>query len=107
MQCVGGAFIYSGRPNPTWHIDKSTVGKLEDLWNLMELFHGVLPKSPPLGYSGCFMKCDDRKWFAYSNVVTLKKNNKSESRIDKDRKFEKLLFNSAPIGILPNSFIIE
>ena len=52
------------------------------------------------------MKCDDTERFVFNKVVTMKRMGRSESRSDKDRKFEKLLLDSAPKGIFPDSILI-
>jgi len=103
--CIGSINIFSGRPNPTWDIDDSAVRRLRELWTSMDPYHERLLKPPPLGYGGCLMRCNDEEWFAYSGAVTLKINEKRESRSDKDRRFEKLLLNSAPTGLFPSSII--
>lgn len=53
------------------------------------------------------MKCNDIDWFVFQKVVTMKKRGRFESRSDKDRKFEKLLLDSAPKGIFPDSILIK
>ena len=103
-RCIGGALIFSGRPNPTWKVDEATVRRSEKIWSSLKAFSGSLPTAPPLGYRGCFLKCSpDLEWFAYGGVATLRKAWKSESRRDEDRKFETLLLASAPEGTLPTS----
>lgn len=102
--CIGGALIFSGRPNPTWRVEEIVVRQLERIWSLLEPFQGERPSTPQLGYRGCFLKCkSDLEWLAYGDVVTLKTDDDLESRRDNDRKFEKLLLASAPKGVLPAS----
>lgn len=101
-ECIGGASIFSGRPDPTWNVGEKVAKKLEEIWGSLEPWTGKHPSSPPLGYRGCFLRCKpDIEWFAYKGVVTLKIYKVSESRIDKDKKFERVLLSSAPKGLLP------
>jgi hypothetical protein len=102
IQGVASAFIFSGRPEPTWTVSPGMVQRLEAIWNSLEPRAKNPPSAPPLGYRGCFLRdAVDREWFAYCGVVTLKTATGSESREDKDRDFEKTLLRSAPEGKLP------
>ena len=88
--CIGGIFLFSGRPDPTWPVEESTVDEFEEIWNLMEPYSGELPIPPILGYRGCFLNCEPgTEWFAYDGVVTMKTVEGSSLRRDKDKKFEK------------------
>jgi hypothetical protein len=103
---TAGALIFSGRPDPTWTIDQRTARRLEKLWASLPPWPGPVPGGPVLGYRGCFVKSSDsREWFTYGGVATLRAHGSSESRRDKDQRFEKLLLTSAPKGIIPPSFI--
>lgn len=104
---IGGASIFSGRPDPTWKIDEREAKRLEELWSSLELFKGQLPSAPLLGYRGCFLRrvTTNREWFAYGGVVALKATEGSESRHDKNREFEKAILSSAPEGTIPTSFL--
>jgi hypothetical protein len=76
------------------------------LWALLPPSSGPARSVPTLGYGGCFVESSDsRKWFARRGVVTLQESGGSESRRDKDRRFEALLLASAPKGIIPASLI--
>jgi len=79
------------------------IKKLERIWNSLEPLSDKNPASPPiLGYRGCFVTDNlNREWFVYDLGVTLKINGKSESRMDRQQIFEKLLLSSAPLGTLP------
>ena len=41
------------------------------------------------------------EWFVYDGHVTLKVNGKSDSRLDRNKTFEKVLLSSSPPGTLP------
>jgi len=105
-KCVAGAFIFSGRPDPTWEVGEVFVKKVEKIWNGLSEWGGELTSAPPLGYRGCFIICkSDIEWFAYGSVVTMKTVKGHESRMDKNRNFERLLLDSAPEGILPEGIL--
>lgn len=104
--CIGGAFVFSGRHDPTWQVGEAVVKKLEKIWNGLSPLKGGLPSARPLGYRGCFIRCKpDIEWFAYGGVVTMKTVKGHESRMDKNRNFERLLLDSAPEGILPEGIL--
>jgi hypothetical protein len=99
---VGGALIFSGRPNPTWRVAGTLVKELKKIWDSLEPVPGPRSSAPPLGYRGCFLKWKpDQEWHAYRGVVTLKSAAGLEYRRDRDREFEKLLLASAPTGVIP------
>ena len=99
---VGGALIFSGRPDPTWVIRETVAKQLEEIWASLASWAGAPPSAPVLGYRGVFLQdARKREWFAYGGVVTLKEDGRYESRRDSRRAFEKLLLASAPKGILP------
>jgi hypothetical protein len=105
-KCIAGASIFSGRSDPIWDVDEEVVKKLGEIWDSLDNWTSEHPSAPPLGYRGCFLKCEhDREWFAYSGVITLKSAGKLESRLDPNRDFERLLLNSAPKGILPEEIL--
>jgi hypothetical protein len=105
-ECIGGSFIFSGRPDPVWNVREEVAKKLEQIWMSLEYRTGEHPSAPPLGYRGCFLRCkSDREWFAYGGVVTLKTSEGSESRIDKEKKFERLLLSSSPKGTFPKGIL--
>jgi hypothetical protein len=100
--CVGGALIFSGRPDPTWNVGKDVLNKLKKIWDSLEHCKGEFPSATPLGYRGCFLRCKpEMEWFVYEGVVRLKTVEGIEFRIDNDKKFEKSLLSSAPKGMLP------
>jgi hypothetical protein len=103
---VAGAFLYSGRLDPTWTIPHSVVQRLLKIWDSLQSWVGRVPSPPPLGYRGCFVRgLGDREWQAYGGAVTLVEGGRQESRRDGDRKFEKSVLASAPGGTLPPSFL--
>lgn len=102
FNCTAGAIIFSGVPDPLWPVENEFFKELEKLWNGMPAFTGGLPDTKPLGYKGCFIKYkEDAEWFAYNGVITKRTIEGHEHRVDTDRRFEKLLLDSAPEGMLP------
>jgi len=104
---MGGASLFSGRPEPTWGVGEGTARRLEEIWYTLEPWRGTLPSAPPLGYRGCFLRDlkNKREWFAFEGSVTLSSSGTRESRTDSGRKFEKMLLSSAPTGTIPSSFL--
>jgi hypothetical protein len=105
-ECIAGAFIFSGRPDPVWNVSQNVVRKLENLWQALEYVAESRPSGPTLGYRGCYLRCKpDIEWFAYGGVVTKKTPNSHEFRKDKNRNFERMLLDSSPKGILPDGIL--
>lgn len=101
-ECIARALVFSGRTDPTWTIDESTLKTLEIIWESLVPAKGEEPFIPPLGYRGCRINCDSEfEWFVYKKLVSLKKGKKTELREDRYGKFEKLVISSAPEGLLP------
>jgi hypothetical protein len=99
---IGGASIYSGRPDPTWEVSQADAERLRKLWASMASRREPGPSAPPLGYRGSFLQdSKQNRWFAYGGVVTLTSNESSESRQDEDRRFEALLLSTAPPELIP------
>src|SRR5215470_18718550 len=98
---IAGAYIYSGRRDPTWPASKFLVRKLQQLWKTLPPSREKL--SPPgLGYRGAFLRApDDREWLAFNGIVFLTTSASSESREDPNREFERSLLSPAPAAILP------
>lgn len=104
----GGAFVFSGRPDPVWAVPEEAARKLEEVWKSLEPWPGPHPPRPPLGYRGAFLQEDDlRQWVAFQGVVTLHFLGKSESRGDPGRVFERLLLETSPKGTLPGGLLQE
>lgn len=103
---VGRAVIYSGRPDPEWSISEGDAKQLIALWNASEPYSGQSPAPPVLGYRGVFLRdSEQREWFAYGGVVTLKTPQGSELRPDENRQFERLLLASAPQQAIPSQVL--
>lgn len=100
---IARAFCFSGRPDPTWVVRKSVIKQLEKIWDSLEPQSVKFPISPPnLGYRGSlFTDNVNCEYFVYDEHVTLKVNGRSDTRLDKQEMFEKVLLSSSPPGTLP------
>ena len=102
---TAGAFVFSGRPDPTWPISTDLATELMSIWETL-VSTGEVPTTPVLGYRGCFARGPDgRTWTAYHELVTLSSDGDSETRRDDQRRFERTVLASAPEGTLPASFV--
>jgi hypothetical protein len=103
-KCVGCAFIFSGRPDPTWRVKEELAQSLEAIWDELEPTAEQEPQRPKLGYRGCSIQCTpDKEYTAYKGIVTKQVGNITESRKDETKRFEELLLATAPKGILPEN----
>jgi|SRR5271167_1713683 len=104
---VAGAFVYSGRSDPTWRISKRAAKKLHELWeSLPASSEKYEPRPGGLGYRGVFVKePGGREWVAYNGLVSCTTPAGVEVRRDPATKFEKTLTSSAPKGLLPEGVL--
>jgi len=96
---TGGAFVYSGKPDPIWAVPAETAEVLAAHWESFEPWEGEPPAPPQLGYRGAFL--DDgagRTWTAFSGAVQLG----DEVRHDPGREIERAVLAAAPPGALPD-----
>jgi len=100
---VAGAVRSAGQPDLTWEIGEETMKSFFATWkNLSPHPGGPLP-SPQPGYAGCFLRYSSEvEFFMYDGMVTLMTPTQSESRIDQDRKLERLILSFAPPNLPPS-----
>ena len=99
---TAGAYVYSGRRDPTWTVRPRLAERLLKIWDSAQRWTGARPEPPPLGYRGCFLRDpEDRQWHAFGGVITVRTGGAEETRFDREREFEKRLLSSAPQGSLP------
>jgi hypothetical protein len=96
------AFLYSGRPDPSWPVPAGVVQRVEALWRTLPPSTETGPVSPPpLGYRGVLLRTDRHDYSAYGGVVARRAGAASELRRDGAREFERALLSTAPAGLLP------
>jgi hypothetical protein len=93
------AMVYSGRPDPTWTVDKATADRLLAIWERLPPAPSSPPAPPPLGYRGATLHDadNDRTWLVFQGVVTSAGTN----RADPANEFARELLANAPTGVLP------
>jgi len=102
MQCHARAFLFSGRPDPTWHVEADYAGQLAALWERLEPCPPPAPAAPRLGYRGVSVTCAvEGEFVAFAGVVTRATGSAVECRKDVDRRFERLLLSTAPEHRIP------
>ena len=98
---TAGAYIFSGRPDPTWSVPIDVAKRLIQVWRSAQSCRAT-PRAPALGYRGAFLRdAAGGEWVAYAGVVILRSAAGEECREDGSRTFEKLLLASAPPATLP------
>ncbi|MGH2349067.1 MAG: hypothetical protein ACRDFT_06320 [bacterium] len=106
MAWTGGAYLFSGRPDPRWPVSPRVADSLLTLWEQMSPRPDAQRPAPALGYRGCFLHSDDgREWLAFRGTVWLTSGESLEARADEGRMFERLIARSAPAGTLPPGLI--
>ena len=98
----GTAYLYSGRPDPSWSLVAASVSEL------LALIAGAPPApvrtvAPALGYRGCVLITDEGTWTAFQGrVVVARMGDEEVVLVDQDRAFELALLRSAPAGLIPD-----
>ena len=102
MPCIASALVFSGRPDPTWAVSQALVTRLQNAWNGLQPATAPKAKGPQLGYRGMLLICGaESEFLACGGRVRRTSHGKIEWRLDADRRFERLLLDSAPVGTLP------
>ncbi len=105
-KCTAQAFIFSGRPDPTWFVGNQHSRRLEAMWNQLESLDTPQSSTRKLGYSGVSITYPSNiEYFAFEMYVQKKVGNRYEWRRDEDRDFERYLLSTAPQGYIPNEII--
>jgi hypothetical protein len=94
---IAGAYVLSGRPDPTWPVARDVAEELLAIWESLPAT-GATASPPALGYRGVFVRDPEGHiWTAYREVVTLE----GETHRDEERRFERAVLASAPSGAVP------
>lgn len=99
-----GAWVYSGRENPSWPLDDRQVECLLALWENLPLASRTMParSEVDLGYRGCwFGRESSGVWSAAGDQVTCTNRSRTESRFDAAQRLESAVLATAPPGLLP------
>ena len=103
-QTAARAYVFSGRPDPTWEVGADVLARRESTWEALLPFDGAPPAPPLFGYRGCVVtSASGAEYIAYGGVVTKRGGARDEQRVDQSRRFERLVYNSAPGGLIPPS----
>jgi hypothetical protein len=100
---TAGAYVFSGRPDPTWNVTASAAAELMELrGRLPVLAHAPAPKTV-LGYRGCWLeRPGGPRLVARDGVVVTEGGEQAPGvREDGDHAFEQALLATAPPELLP------
>lgn len=102
---TAGALVFSGRPDPTWHLSTAQADELLEIWSSLSVVDGGGIdglQASRLGYAGCRL-ANNRgdTWLAQDERVLSRIDASTECRSDPARRFERMLLSTAPAGLLP------
>lgn len=101
-KCTASAFVFSGRPDPTWAVGEEQLHQLEAIWNQLKPSAPPPPPQPRLGYRGVSIRCiSNGEFTAFDGYVKKKVGNTVEWKKDEERLLEQFLLSTAPQGHLP------
>jgi hypothetical protein len=101
---IAGAFVFSGRADPSWRLDETYAAELMRIWDELgpATVRGNQVATRPLGYDGCYAANPAGiLWIARNDQVSRHAGTLVEHRDDPRRRFERTLLHSAPEGMLP------
>jgi hypothetical protein len=94
--------IFSGRPDPAWRLDVFQLAELRRrLKALRDAGERTLPPEPGLGYRGLHVAMETG---ARGEIVAVRQGRvafQSRILIDRDRKLERWLLDTAPVMLEP------
>lgn len=101
-KCTARAFVFSGRPDPTWLVEEKQSQRLEAIWNQLKPCVAPTTIEPRLGYRGVSLVCANSEEFTtFGGYAKRKEGNTTEWKRDDKRLFERSLLSTAPQGLLP------
>ncbi len=80
-RAIARAYVFSGRPDPTWEVGENLVQRLEGIWRTLSEFHGLATSPPPLGYRGCSLKHSNLEYVDEDTAVAMIKDAPRHERI--------------------------
>jgi len=94
------ALIYSGKPDPQWHLTKTQADHFLDLFDKAASSEkeAVIPSI--LGYKGIRVTSAQRQFLLYDRLITCFEQRQRFSKRDDEKKIEKYLLKTAPGEIL-------
>jgi hypothetical protein len=105
-QCTARAFVFSGRPDPTWVVEKQRSRKLYSIWKQLKPSVPPTPAQPRLGYRGVSMACGRRgEFIAFAGYVRNTIGDTVEWKKDEEGVFERFLLSTAPENCIPAGII--
>lgn len=99
-----GAWVYSGREDPSWPLNDRQAGGLVALWRTLPPVSGSAHgrSEVRLGYRGCWFGHESSgAWSIVGGQVTHVEGDRVESRFDTDCRLESAVLATAPPGFLP------
>ena len=90
---TAGTYLHAGQPGRVWPVPERIAGLLMELWNAAEVV--PRPELPSPEPRGCFLRdTHHHEWHVDGGVITLHAGEISESRRDRDGRFEALLLST-------------
>lgn len=84
--------VFSGRPNPRWHLDAPTTAQLIEIHRRLEPTFVPTAEPPALGYRGFRYMLDENEWRARGGTVS----GVAGVLLDPDRIIERMLLGRLP-----------
>jgi hypothetical protein len=100
---TGGAFLFSGRPDPSWVVTDAPQCLLQLFKELRPTNHAP-PEPSRLGYRGAWLRAPDgRRWIAHEGIAWLEGT--ADIRADEGRRFEQAVLATAGPDALPKELL--
>ncbi|MBK8853231.1 MAG: hypothetical protein IPN10_03770 [Saprospiraceae bacterium] len=88
--------IFSGRPNPLWFPKESIVEQLLSFAECVTISNTSFELPSILGYRGVVLVSKAISITAFKGLLYITRGNETETRIDLNQAFEKLILNNLP-----------
>ncbi|MFN8290475.1 MAG: hypothetical protein U0U70_09470 [Chitinophagaceae bacterium] len=91
------AFLFSGRPNPRWKLNKAQQRTWRQYWEEAPRGERQANRLPVLGYSGCLLQYDEHSyWIIFNGCVSFYEKDKVTNKKDINQQMEQWLLGTAP-----------